>query len=385
MVDHTSFWVAHTGLPPENRVLTSSSFIDAAVFRTGGTTAVPKTSFVTRQELREGAQNMVNCLTRAGLRPGDHVANLLYGGDLYKGFLDLSLALIEATVPTLHLPIGVAPLDAQAWTIRSFSATVLVSMPTVVCRLADYLIEHKELPSTVRLILYIGELLHNDQKKLLRQAFPSARIGPLQYASVDGGFIGAPDSLPTNDDDDATIYAVNTQSMILELVTDDGELITEEGVRGNVLITNLARRLMPTIRYPMGDLAEWTDYRTRKFRLCGRGMVAVRIAHYSFDLSTLKAVVSSVMTSDTFTGFQVIVKREEATDVMIFRVASQPKDPDRLAREMQEALARIKTDWAEELEIGKFKPLSVEWVSFQDLTINRRTGKLREIVDLRVE
>lgn len=113
---------------------------------------------------------MVNCLTRASLRPGDHVANLMYGGDLYKGFLDLSLALIEATVPTLHLHIGVAPLDAQAWTIRTFSATVLVSMPTVVCRLADYHIEHKELPNTVRLVLYIGELLHNDQKKLLRHS-----------------------------------------------------------------------------------------------------------------------------------------------------------------------------------------------------------------------
>ncbi|KAL2044048.1 hypothetical protein N7G274_003571 [Stereocaulon virgatum] len=196
MEDHTSF-----GSP--TRVCHQRS-------GTGGTTAVPKTSFITRQELREGGQNVVNCLTRAGLRPGDHVANLLNGGDLYKGFLDLSLALIEATVPILHLPIGVAPLNAQAWTIRTFSATVLVSMPTVVCRLVDYLIEYKELPNTVRLILYIGKLLHNDQKKLLRQVFPSAHIGPLQYVSVDGGFIGAPDSLLINDDSDATIYVVNT-------------------------------------------------------------------------------------------------------------------------------------------------------------------------------
>lgn len=38
-----------------------------------------------------------------------------------------------------------------------------------------------------------------------------------------------------------------------------GDLITKEGVRGNVAIINLTRRLMPVIRYPMGDAAEWTE------------------------------------------------------------------------------------------------------------------------------
>ena len=134
-----------------------------------------------------------------------------------------------------------------------FSATVLVCMPTV-CRLAEYLIEQNEPSNSVRLILYIGELLHNGQKKLLRKGFPSARIGPIQYGSVDGGLIGFPDSLTTDNDDNATIYAVNTQDVIMELVTDDGEPITEEGVRGNKVITNLVRRLMPIIRYPMDGL-----------------------------------------------------------------------------------------------------------------------------------
>ena len=127
-------------------------------------------------------------------------------------------------------------------------------MPTVVCRLVEYLTEQNEPSNSVRLILYIGELLHDGQKKLLRKGFPSARIGPIQYGSVDGGLIGFPDSLPTDNDDNATIYAVNTQDVIMELVTDDGEPITEEGVRGNIAITNLVRHLMPIIRYPMDGL-----------------------------------------------------------------------------------------------------------------------------------
>lgn len=97
-VDHITFWDANTDLPPEDRVLNSSSLIDGAMSRTGGTTATPKASFITRQELREGAQGRANCLIQAGLLSGDRVANLLYGGDLYKGFLGLSLVLTEASI-----------------------------------------------------------------------------------------------------------------------------------------------------------------------------------------------------------------------------------------------------------------------------------------------
>ena len=187
VVDHSSFWAANTGLPPENQVITAP-LTDGAIFRTGGTTAVPKASYVTREELRDGAHAWAACLVRAGLRSGDRVANMLYGGDLYKGFLDLGLALTEGSTPNLHLAIGVAPLESQAWTLRTYAATVLVAMPTVVCRLADYLIKLDQHVSSVRLVLYIGELLHKDQKVLLGKAFPSAQIGPIQYGSVDGTY-----------------------------------------------------------------------------------------------------------------------------------------------------------------------------------------------------
>ena len=77
-----------------------------------------------------------------------------------------------------------------------------------------------------------------------------------------------PDVQPGGIDQEPTCYTVNTSSMIMELVTDIGDVITAEGVKGNVVITNLSRRLMPVIRYPMGDAAEWVDYSSRK-RDCG--------------------------------------------------------------------------------------------------------------------
>ncbi len=205
IIDHTTFWVANSRLPPENRVLTSP-MTDAAVFRTGGTTATPKASYVTREEIREGAKGWAACLIRAGLQSGDRVANMLYGGDLYKGLLDLGLALTEASVPNFYLSIGVAALESQSWTIRTYAVNVLVAMPTVMSRLAEFLVEKNEPAHSVRLLLYIGELLHKDQKVLLRRAFPSAKIGPIQYGSVDGGLIGLPFSPPSStDNDDPTL------------------------------------------------------------------------------------------------------------------------------------------------------------------------------------
>lgn len=78
--------------------------------------------------------------------------------------------------------------------------------------------------------------------------------------------------------------------MSMELITNTGDLITEEGVKGNVVITNLIRRLMPIIRYPMDDAAECVDYRSRRFRLCGRGAVGVRVGPASYDMTSLKEI-----------------------------------------------------------------------------------------------
>ena len=383
ILDHSSFWAANTGLPPENQVITAP-LTDGAVFRTGGTTAIPKASYVTREELKQGAQSWAESLVREGLRPGDRVANMLYGGDLYKGFLDLGLALTDAPMPNFHLSIGVAPLESQAWTLQTYAATVLVAMPTVMCRLADYLVKLDQQVSSVRLLLYIGELLHKDQRILLSKAFPSAQIGPIQYGSVDGGSIGLPDSPPGGVDQEPTSYTVNSPSMIMELVTDTGDLIATEGVKGNVVITNLNRRLMPIIRYPMGDAAEWIDYSSRKFRLCGRGAVGVRVGPASYDMESLKEIITNALEKEKVHGFQVLLKRAKGMDEMVFRIACQPRDPEHSFREVQREMNRVHEEWAKEVAEEFVNPLVIEWVSVQDLHYNARSGKLREIVDLRV-
>ena len=291
---------------------------------------------------------------------------------------------MEVTVPNVHLSIGIATLESQVWTLREYCPMVVVAMPTNMCRLAEYLIAQSEVVTSVRMLLYIGELLHQEQRSLLRNAFPSARIiAPLFYGSVDGDFVGGSASLIHIDNESPPVYTVQ-DGMIVELVSDTEEIITIEGQQGRVVITNLSRRLMPVIRYPMGDVAQWVDYSARAFQLYGRDSVGVPIGPTSYDITDLRSVASSVLKSDVY-GSQVVVRRRNGKDEMTFRIAGRPLNEDEVADKLRKEMDRVNYEWANEVRDGFINPLLVEWVAFQDLHCSPRTSKLREIVDLRWE
>ena len=383
VIDHPNFWEANSGRLSNNKVLTSP-FVDGLIFRTGGTTAVPKASYCTRDEFKGGARVFAEFMVRGGLRAGDRVANLLYGGDLYKGFLELGLGLLEISVPNVHLSIGVAPLESQHMIIRDFEASVVVAMPTILCRLADFIIAKGETSTSVRLIFYVGEFLHPEQKALVRRAFPMASVGPMFYGSVDAGLIGAPNTGPDQDSENEILYTLQ-DGIVMELLTDTNEPIMEEGKRGNVVITNLTRRLMPIIRYPTGDMAEWTDFKKGIFRLRGRGQVGVRIGMMNYDMANLREVVSTALRDDGLLGFQVLATRKNGKDGMTFRIASRSKNQAYAESKVRAEMDRVNTEWALEVQDGLINPLEIEWVSVQDLQFNARSGKLKDIIDLRLD
>ena len=69
---------------------------------------------------------------------------------------------------------------------------------------------------------------------------------------------------------------------------------------------------------------------------------------------------------------------------MVFRIACQPEYPEKASREVQAEMGRVHEEWAKEVAEKFVNPLIIEWVSVQDLHFNARSGKLKEIVDLRV-
>ncbi|KAL7914428.1 AMP-dependent synthetase/ligase [Trichoderma velutinum] len=383
VTDNDQYWANAT--VENNRVLTAP-VIDGGIFTSGGTTGAPKAVHVTHDELRRGCKMLASAMShRSGVIPGDRVANLTWAGNLYGAFPLQLLSLVEMSTPHVQLPItgGIKP-ESIAVSMQIFKATVIMSNIFTVVRVADYLIEKGETLPSLRLILYTGESFYEDLRSVFARAFPNARVGPLMYVSVDGGVIGLPIKPPSSPEDATKpIYQANVPTVVLELLDDDGNVIRENGKRGHVHLTDLVRRLQPVVRYPTGDLAEWTDYDNSLFHLVGRGTVALKVGRLFLSMMLLRSVVGKTLGDTAINTFQVVTRRTNTRTQVTFRIAHFPEDKGDAKKRLEQNLIAMSPTWGEYLESNYVWPLEVEWVDLKDLIFNDRTGKLKEIIEER--
>ncbi|MYT19853.1 AMP-binding protein [Streptomyces sp. SID7760] len=383
VVDQDAFWAANT--LDGNRVLTAP-LGEAVVFKTGGTTGTPRFSCYTREEWREFVTAFGSGMVDAGLRPGHRVADLFYAGELYASFLFILDSLAHAPVANVRLPIGgAAPTDSTLTTIEDFAADVLAGTPTTLCRMAEHLVAAgRELPG-VEFLFFGGEALFEDQRRLLAAAFPRATPRSLGYASVDGGLLGRP--VPGTDEETRTHrpFAPHTLVEILDETT--GEPIREPGRPGRVVVTQLYRRLMPVIRYPAGDRAEWTGVEGGTFRILGRAQEGVRVGPVSLYAQDVTDAVAVADAHGLVTGTQLVVRRWDGRDGLVLRLATAAgQDPaalEVLAKAVVTGLDAARPLYPDSVAAGFVHPLRVEWARHRDLVVNPRTGKLVRVLDER--
>ncbi|MFD9637603.1 phenylacetate--CoA ligase family protein [Streptomyces violascens] len=381
VVDQSEFWAANT--LHDNRVLTAP-LGEAVVFKTGGTTGAPKFSCYTREEWQEFTTAFGAGLVDAGLRPGHRVADLFYAGELYASFLFVLDSLAHAPVANVRLPIGGgAPLESTVPTLEDFAAQVVAGTPTTLCRLAERLMSlGRQLPA-VELLFFGGEALFDDQRRLLAAAFPNAEPRSLGYASVDGGLLGRP--VPGPDPRTHRTFAPHTVVEILDEST--GEPIRETGRAGRVVVTQLFRRLMPVIRYPAGDRAEWTDVEGGVFRILGRAEEGVRVGPVSLYSQDAQTAVAAADTEGRVMGMQLVVRRWEGRDGLVLRLATAPGDDpaglEVLAKAVVTELNDARPLYPDSVDAGFVHPLRVEWARHRDLVVNPRSGKLVRVIDER--
>ncbi|MEU9419416.1 phenylacetate--CoA ligase family protein [Streptomyces sp. NPDC048272] len=381
VVDQNAFWAANT--LTDNRVLTAP-LAEAVVYKTGGTTGTPRFSCYTREEWSEFVTAFGAGLVDAGLRPGHRVADLFYAGELYASFLFVLDSLAHAPVANVRLPIGGgAPLESTVSALQDFGAHVVAGTPTTLCRLAEHLTSTGRRLPQVELLFFGGEALFSDQRRLLAGAFPNAVPRSLGYASVDGGLLGRPVAAP--DTRTHRPFTPHTVVEILDETTD--EPIREAGRPGRVVVTQLFRRLMPVIRYPAGDRAEWTDTEGGTFRILGRAEEGVRVGPVSLYWDDATNAVAEADTEGLVTGTQLVVRRREGRDGLTLRLATAPDhDPgtlDLLAEAVIEGLNTARPLYPDSVAAGFVHPLGVEWTRHRDLVVNSRSGKLVRVLDER--
>jgi phenylacetate-coenzyme A ligase PaaK-like adenylate-forming protein len=381
VIDQADFWTANRW--PDNRLLTGP-LLDAGVYTSGGTTGAPKVSPWSRTEHFDSTSAFGAGLVRAGLKPGHRVANLFFAGHLYGGFLYIEASLHNAPVDNVRLPVaGHVPDDEVAELIDSFGVHVLAGTPMKLAGVAEAVLAAGSQAESVELLLFAGDLLFDDVRPLLHKAFPHATIASLGYATVDAGLVGWP--VPG---DDVRVHEAVPDRTVVELLDEaTEEPITVPGVRGRVVVTNLFRTLMPIIRYPVGDLAEWVDDECRAFRLVGRTHEGARVANVAMAYVDVHAALLAADRDRLISGMQMVERRWDGKDGLLLRVATLDELPAgraaELAGRLVEAAYRARPLYPHTVADGHIHPLQVEWVRPGGLVTHARTGKLVQVVDER--
>ncbi|WP_254433254.1 phenylacetate--CoA ligase family protein [Pseudomonas moraviensis] len=380
LLDPASFWRGSDNLA-QWPVLTAA-VEHGLVFKTGGSTGGGRLSVYSRVEWQRTVEDFGRSLN-GQLSPGDRVANLFFAGNLYASFLFIhdSLAHVSAGITEFPFTGQVEPpLLADA--IAQHRINVLAGVPAQLLTFASWLKQNDRKLPGVDTLLYGGESLFAAQRQLLEQVLPNARIASIGYASVDGGFIGA-----SHRDCVEGEHRTPDGHVLLEIIDEQtGEPIEACDQTGLLVLTNLHRRLMPLIRYPVGDLACWREpagSAQRKFALRGRSGSSqrVRVGIVSLMTDEISESVRCITGSD---DWQLLIEQLNGRDVLTLKwVADELASTTDQANEMLEARLIELHPQISQLRSGQLLELRIQTCRFEDLARHPRAGKSLRIVDHR--
>lgn len=382
VTDQGEFW--------KSKVVTSDS-PDGIVFKSGGSTGAPKYSYFTSLEWQSFTHYFGWGMARGILDHGDRVANLFYVGDLYASFLFIKDSLQWIPVQdkkVTQFPIAGATDPKQILTtLEEFNINVIAGVPSAILTLLEFYQKEKANYPKVKLekLLFGGEALYPDQYQAFKNIFPEIKISSIGYASVDGGLLGYSDR--TCGDGEHRVF---DGANIIEIVDPDtNEVITEMNRVGKVLITNLARKLMPIIRYPAGDLAMWiesAETSNRKFKLQGRSDEAARLGTLSVYFEDTRTMAMNTLKEFIGLQFQMVLNHHDHKDELTFRMAGHGlKASAEVSERMITAFKNEKPVYQDLLKKNLIHPLKIEIVEMNEMEGNTRTGKLKRVIDNRMK
>ncbi|MCP1488523.1 AMP-dependent synthetase [Pseudomonas sp. MYb2] len=381
LIDPHTYWQSSHDL--DQWPVLTGNFAKALVFKTGGTTSNGKLSVFTRDEWQTLVSDFGVQLT-AQLNDGDRIANLFFVGDLYASFVFVHDTLAHTGSAVTEFPFtGSVDSAVLADSIAQYRINVLAGVPAHLLTFAAWLERQSRTLEGIDTLLYGGESLFGGQLLLLRRVFPNARIASIGYASVDAGFIGFSSRDCALDE-----HRMLERHSVVEILDEQtGEVIEDCGRKGRLVLTNFTRRLMPLIRYPVGDLACWKEPRgtpMRKFALMGRSMDSQRVRVGSMTLLT--AEIGEIVQRIAAGGeWQLVLDHSNDRDDLHlkWRHAALHLDTAQVNADLRTALID-RYPLIEQLTVDGLLDLQVVSCAGEDFACHPRSGKHQKVVDLRI-
>lgn len=383
VLDQKKFWEANTS--DDNNTLLTDAMKNGIAFKSGGTTSSPKFSIYSKDEFDTFCQLSGLALMYNGIKTGDRVANLFYGGQLYASFIYCHTSIQDCPIPVTEYPImGATPLNDIINYLLQFEINVLAGVPTTIISIFQYAQEHQIDMSFVDKIYFGGETFFEDQRKFIESLSPGIQIRSFCYSLVDGGLGGFCDDSCGFNEHRSFDYA-----NILEIIDEEtGEVIQEPNREGKLVITSLYRLLQPMIRYPLGDKGMWIETEgtfNRKFKLMGRSEEGARIGPISLYYEDLRSIFAQIEGVSVL-NYQMEIHHIEGKDKLLLRIATNnPKEVALRSDEFFQTLINERHFVADEIALGHIHTPEFVFCTIDELLYNERTGKVKRIIDTRIK
>lgn len=210
-----------------------------SIGNTGGSTGKPVSFYYDQHKHELMRAGMCRSYMWSGWKPGQKILNfwgarqdIQHGSSFSKKYQDYVAA--EKTIAAHEYTE--AQLHQWANTIRSYQPVLLQGYASILAELSRYIIDHNILmPQTILGIYSTAEVLYDWQRKLMQQAFRCKVFN--QYGSRE---------IPNI----ACECRHGNQHIFTDMVHLESQHVNHED---RLIITSLSNRVMPFIRYDIGD------------------------------------------------------------------------------------------------------------------------------------
>ncbi len=368
-------------VPPVSEKLLAIAGGDYTVFQSGGTTGTPKTTLFSHSEL-EGL-NLPNArgFWAVGLTEKDKVANLWAVGSLYMTFVHINRMLQQYGCTNFPFS-NHTQMEFIHTVVTQFGVNCLSGIGSVVLNTIRGIHSLGIGDLKIDKIYYGGEHLYEADKQEIRQKVGAEIIKAPGYGTVDTWYLGYQCNLT-----DTGVFHAHDDQAFLEIVDEDTGEGCPPGKVGMLYATAFPRRVMPIVRYRVGDRAKWIGdacpcgRTTPLFRLLGRGDDVLRVGYDSVDYGAIQAIVAQI---GGLTGsLQMHKSRADGRDLLVLRVECDLEGAERDAKaaELVREVMASRPSLNEFIKKGTVWPLKAELVKPGTLPRNSRTGKLIRVID----
>ena len=296
-------------------------------FNTGGSSGQPLVFFIGNERVSHDVAAKWRATRWWGVDIGDPEL-VVWGSPIELGAQDKVRLIRDKLLRTQLLPafeMSDEKIQTFIQDIINYQPTMLFGYPSALGRIAKYANENsinmKE--CGVKVAFVTSEYLYQEQREQIEQCF-SCKVAN-GYGGRDAGFIAH--ECPSGN------MHITAEDIIVETIGSDGKQV-DPGEAGEIVVTHLATRGYPFIRYRTGDIGILDNSQCP----CGRGLPILK----EIQGRTTDFVISQ--NGNVMHGLALIYVLREITSIREFKIVQETKDLTRVYLNVDESFSSAQQD-----------------------------------------